>query len=228
MKTPAARWTASIALAVGVAAIAGGIFMTGSSTPRPAVTADMLAAAQAQDGLERATFGTGCFWCTEAVFQQLKGVATVASGYSGGHVKDPTYRDVCSGETGHAEVLQVAFDPKLITYPELLEVFWQTHDPTTLNRQGNDVGPQYRSAIFYHSEEQRELAEHYKRKLDESKAFPASIVTQLAPFTVFYPAEEYHQNYYLDNPGQSYCSFVIRPKVEKFRKAFADKLKPGS
>ncbi len=175
--------------------------------------------------LDTATFGAGCFWCVEAVFQNLKGVHSVVSGYAGGTVKNPTYEDVCSGATGHAEVCQIAYDPKQVTYPELLEVFWKTHDPTTLNRQGNDAGTQYRSAIFYHNEEQKRLAEHYKKELDSSKAFDAPIVTEIAPFTNFYRAENYHQNYFNENGAQPYCLFVIRPKVDKFEKAFKEKLK---
>jgi len=177
-------------------------------------------------GAEQATFGAGCFWCTEAVFQQLKGVLAVQSGYSGGAVKDPTYEQVCSGATGHAEVIQITYDPKVIAYSELLEVFWKTHDPTTLNRQGNDRGPQYRSVIFYHTPAQKEQAEHYKLKLNAAGAFAGSIVTEIAPFTAFYPAEDYHQNYYLDNSRQPYCNLVIGPKVEKFQKVFQDKLRP--
>jgi peptide-methionine (S)-S-oxide reductase len=175
--------------------------------------------------LHTATFGAGCFWCVEAVFQNLKGVHSVVSGYAGGAVKNPTYEDVCSGATGHAEVCQIAYDPKQVTYPELLEVFWKTHDPTTLNRQGNDAGTQYRSAIFYHSEEQKMLAEHYKKVLDSSKAFDAPIVTEITPLTNFYKAEDYHQNYFKEHETQPYCLFVIRPKVDKFKKAFKEKLK---
>ncbi len=178
--------------------------------------------------LQKATFGSGCFWCTEAVFQQLKGVHSAVSGYSGGHVTNPTYEQVCSGHTGHAEVMQVTFDPKLISFAELLEVFWQTHDPTTLNRQGNDFGPQYRSAVFYHNDEQRELAEHYKQELNASGMFRAPIMTEITAFNEFYPAENYHQNYFVDNPRQPYCAAVIRPKVEKFQKVFKDKLKASS
>ncbi|MEX0711062.1 MAG: peptide-methionine (S)-S-oxide reductase MsrA [Pirellulales bacterium] len=181
--------------------------------------------AEAPERLEKATFGCGCFWCTEAVFQRLKGVHSVASGYSGGGLPNPTYGDVCSGTTGHAEVIQVSFDPNVISYAELLEVFWKTHDPTTLNRQGNDVGTQYRSVVFYHSDEQREQAEHIKRKLDESGAWGAPIVTEIAPLAAFYPAESYHQNYYNDNPRQPYCSVVIGPKLDKVKKVFQDKLK---
>src|SRR5450759_3687020 len=175
--------------------------------------------------LDTATFGAGCFWCVEAVFQNLKGVQSVVSGYAGGTVKNPTYEDVCSGATGHAEVCQIAYDPKQVTYPELLEVFWKTHEPTTLNQQGNDAGTQYRSAIFYHNEEQKKLAEHYKKELDSSKAFDAPIVTEIAPFTNFYKAEDYHQNYFNEHGAQPYCQFVIRPKVDKFKKAFKEKLK---
>ena len=176
---------------------------------------------------ETATFANGCFWCTEAVFQNLKGVQKVTSGYTGGHVKNPTYEQVCNKNTGHAEALEILFDPKQISYDELLEVFWKTHDPTTLNRQGNDVGPQYRSAIFYHNDDQKEKAVKYKKALDESGIFDAPIVTSIEPFTVFYPAENYHDNYYNRNPSQPYCYYVIKPKVEKLKKLFAEKLKEG-
>ncbi|MFZ5832978.1 MAG: peptide-methionine (S)-S-oxide reductase MsrA [Planctomycetota bacterium] len=180
---------------------------------------------KAEGSLERATFGAGCFWCVEAVFDPLKGVESVVSGYSGGHVPAPTYKQVCSGLTGHAEVVQVAYDPKQISYAELLEVFWGTHDPTTPNRQGNDVGTQYRSAIFYHNDEQRKLAEHYKQKLDASGAFRAPIVTEIVPFREFFRAEDYHQEYFELNARQPYCQVVIRPKVEKLKKVFGEKLK---
>lgn len=176
-------------------------------------------------GLATATFGTGCFWCTEALFQQLKGVQSVTSGYSGGKVMNPTYQQVCSGETGHAEVIQVDYDPKFITFVDLLEVFWKTHDPTTLNQQGNDVGTQYRSAIFYHDAEQKKLAEEYKKKLDKSGAFNNPIVTEITAFGEFYPAEKYHQNYFNDNSEQGYCRVVIQPKLDKFKQVFKDKLK---
>lgn len=172
-----------------------------------------------------ATFGAGCFWCTEAVFLDLMGVSKVVSGYAGGKVKNPTYREVTTGLTGHAEVAQITYDPTVISYEELLEVFWNTHDPTTLNRQGADVGTQYRSAVFYHNEEQRTIAEAYKSQLDASKVFGSPIVTEISPYTEFYPAEDYHQNYFELNPNQGYCQYVIRPKVEKFRKQFGDKLK---
>jgi len=175
--------------------------------------------------LDTATFGTGCFWCTEAVFQELEGVEKVTSGYSGGTVPNPTYEQVCSKTTGHAECLNIMYDPAKISFDELLEVFWQVHDPTTLNRQGADVGTQYRSVVFYHNEEQRAKTAKYKAELDKSGAFANPIVTTLEPFKVFYPAEDYHQNYYRNNGGQGYCQFVIRPKVEKFEKVFKNKLK---
>lgn len=172
-----------------------------------------------------ATFGSGCFWCTEAVFQRVKGVEKVVSGYSGGKVKNPTYREVTSGLTGHAEVTQLTYYPAVISFEELLEIFWGTHDPTTLNRQGADVGTQYRSVIFYHNEEQKRLSELYKNKLDASGAFDNPIVTEISPFTAFYPAEDYHQNYYNLNGNAPYCSYVIQPKLEKFKKVFQAKLK---
>ena len=179
------------------------------------------------EGLEKATFGSGCFWCSEAIFERVKGVVSVVSGYSGGTVENPTYEQVCTGKTGHAEAVQITYDPKVISYPELLEIFWRTHDPTTLNRQGNDVGTQYRSVIFYHNEEQKKLAEEYKKKLDESGAWDKPIVTEIVPYKNFYRAETYHQDYFKNNPHQGYCSFVIAPKVEKFEKVFKDKLKSG-
>jgi peptide-methionine (S)-S-oxide reductase len=178
-----------------------------------------------KDGLQIATFGSGCFWCTEAIFQQIDGVVKVESGYSGGKVKNPTYREVCSGLTGHAEVIQVTYDPAKVTFEELLEFFWKSHDPTTLNKQGADVGTQYRSAIFYHNDEQKNLAETYKNKLNESGAFDKPIVTEITPFTEFYKAEDYHQNYFNLNGDAPYCSYVIQPKLEKFKKVFKDKLK---
>jgi peptide-methionine (S)-S-oxide reductase len=175
--------------------------------------------------MDTATFGAGCFWCVEAVFQELEGVTSVASGYSGGRIGDPTYKEVCSGLTGHAEVIQITYDPSRVSYKDLLEVFWQVHDPTTKDRQGNDVGSQYRSVIYYHSEDQKALAEKYKKELDASGAFDKPIVTEISPFTKFYKAESYHQNYYKSNTSQPYCTMVVRPKVEKFRKVFKDKLK---
>lgn len=175
--------------------------------------------------LDTATFGAGCFWCVEAVFQNVKGVESVVSGYTGGNVANPAYKQVCEGSTGHAEACQITYDPKQVSYAELLEIFWKTHDPTTLNRQGNDAGTQYRSAIFYHSDEQKQLADHFKKELDKSGAFDAPIVTEIVPAAKFYKAESYHQNYYNDNTLQPYCMFVIRPKVEKLKKVFKEKLK---
>jgi len=172
-----------------------------------------------------ATFGNGCFWCTEAIFQRLKGVSKIVSGYAGGKVKNPSYKEVCTGLTGHAEVIQLTYNPKEISYTELLEVFWQTHDPTTLNRQGADVGTQYRSVVFYHTNEQKQLAEVYKKKLDESGAFDNPIVTEISPLTEYYAAEDYHQNYYNLNGSAPYCSYVIQPKIDKFKKVFKAKLK---
>jgi len=174
---------------------------------------------------DTATFGNGCFWCTEALFQNLDGVLKVTSGYSGGHVDNPTYKEVCEGTTGHAEAIQIVYDPSIITFDELLNAFWQSHDPTTLNRQGNDVGPQYRSVIFYHDAEQKEKSEKYKAELEKSKAFDNPIVTEISPFSKFYVAENYHQDYYNNNGSQPYCYYVIKPKLEKFNKVFKDKLK---
>lgn len=175
--------------------------------------------------VDSAIFGAGCFWCVEAVFQELKGVISVSSGYMGGKVKNPTYKEVCSGLTGHAEVCKIVFDPKIIQYKDLLEAFWQSHDPTTLNRQGADAGTQYRSVVFYTNDEQKKSAEFYKQKLNEEKAFGNPIVTEISPDSEFYKAEDYHQNYYNENGNAPYCQFVIAPKLEKFRKAFASKLK---
>lgn len=174
---------------------------------------------------DTALFGNGCFWCTEAIFQQLEGVIKVESGYSGGTVANPSYQAVCTGETGHAECLRIVYDPKKISYDELLEIFWQTHDPTTLNRQGNDIGTQYRSVIFYHNNEQKQKAEKYKVELDKSGAFPNPIVTEIVPEQPFYKAEDYHQNYFNEHGSQPYCQLVIRPKVEKFQKVFKNKIK---
>ena len=175
---------------------------------------------------DTATFANGCFWCTEAIFEELKGVISAVSGYTGGHTENPTYKEVCTGETGHAECLQIVYDPAQISFDELLEVFWETHDPTTLNRQGADVGTQYRSGIFYHNAEQKEKAERYKAELDKSGAFDKPIVTEITPFSRFYPAENYHQEYFANNENSNpYCRIVIRPKLEKFRKVFHDKLK---
>jgi peptide-methionine (S)-S-oxide reductase len=175
--------------------------------------------------LELATFGGGCFWCTEAVFQQIEGVESVVSGYSGGRVKNPTYKQVCTGRTGHAEVIQIRYNPEVVSYEKLLQIHWMSHDPTTRNRQGNDIGPQYRSVIFYHNDQQRELANLQKRKLTKSKTFEKPIVTTIEPFKEFYPAEKYHQDYFEQNRQQPYCSLLIQPKVEKIRKLFADDIK---
>ena len=174
---------------------------------------------------ETATFGNGCFWCTEAVFQLLDGVISVTSGYSGGTTANPDYKSICTGLTGHAECLQIIYDPAKISFEDLLEVFWKTHDPTTLNRQGNDIGTQYRSVIFYHDEEQKAIAETYMEQLDKSGIFAKPIVTKLEPFTTFYPAENYHQDYYLQNGAAPYCQFIVKPKVEKFKKEFNKKLR---
>jgi methionine-S-sulfoxide reductase len=177
------------------------------------------------EGLELIILGAGCFWCTEAVFQRLDGVEQVVSGYAGGMVKNPTYRQICTGTTGHAEVVSVLYDPKRISLENILEVFWATHDPTTLNRQGADVGPQYRSAIFYTKESQKEISQRKKQELNDSDLFDSPIVTEITPFSNFFPAEDYHQEYFNLNGMQPYCQFVIRPKVEKLQKFFSDKLK---
>ncbi|MBN2523174.1 MAG: peptide-methionine (S)-S-oxide reductase MsrA [Bacteroidales bacterium] len=180
---------------------------------------------QEKKNLEKATFAAGCFWCVEAIFERVHGVTDVKPGYSGGHVKNPLYREVCNGTTGHAEVCQLTFDPDIISYIELLEIFWQTHDPTTLNRQGNDVGTQYRSAIFCHNSEQKRLAEEMKLRLNKEKIWANPVVTEIADFKEFYPAEDYHEDYYEKNPAQPYCSIVITPKIEKFEKVFSEYLK---
>lgn len=174
--------------------------------------------------MKKITFGSGCFWCTEAIFNHLKGISKATSGYMGGKISNPTYREVCSGLTGHAEVVQLEYDPEVIEIEELLKIFWQTHDPTTPNRQGADVGTQYRSAVFYHEADQAIKAQEVKQKLDESGAFENPIVTEITEATAFYPAEEYHQNYFEKNPNEAYCQAVVRPKVEKFEKAFSEKL----
>ncbi len=176
-------------------------------------------------GMDTATFGAGCFWCVEAVFQRVEGVISVKSGYAGGTVKNPSYKEVCNGATGHAEVCQIIFDKSKVTYDVLLEVFWKTHDPTTLNYQGNDHGTQYRSVVFYHNEEQKQLAEKYKKQINDEKAYPNPIVTEIVPYNNYYEAEDYHQNYYNQNGTQGYCQYVIQPKVEKFEKIFKDKMK---
>jgi len=174
--------------------------------------------------MAEATFGSGCFWCTEAIFKRLNGVTSVKSGYSGGHKVNPSYKEVCDGTTGHAEVIRVNYDEENVSYEDLLEVFWKTHDPTTLNRQGNDVGTQYRSVIFYHNDTQQELARKYLSKLENEKIWSDPIVTEISPLINYYEAENYHDDYYDRNGSQPYCSFVITPKVKKFKKIFADKL----
>jgi peptide-methionine (S)-S-oxide reductase len=180
---------------------------------------------EAAEKLEKATFAGGCFWCTEAVYAQLKGVKSVTSGYIGGPVENPTYEQVCTGRTGHAEAIEIEFDPQVVPYEKLLEVFFATHDPTTKNRQGADVGTQYRSGVFYHDARQKRIAEEAIRKLDEEKVFPAKIVTEVTQATTFYPAEKYHQDYFANNPFQPYCQAVAAPKVAKVRKAFKELVK---
>lgn len=175
--------------------------------------------------MNEAIFGAGCFWCIEAVFQKLKGVSEIESGYMGGKIKNPTYREICSGLTGHAEIIRFNYDPNIISYEELLEVFWKTHDPTTLNRQGADVGTQYRSVVYYLNEEQKQAALNGKRELNESGIFNHPIVTEISPAGIFYKAEDYHQDYYNNNESQPYCSFVISPKVKKVEALFADKIR---
>lgn len=215
-----------------VPALVAGCFFFFAATvlnlPGHAQTKRALSKMKTKAGMEQATFGSGCFWCTEAIFLNVEGVEKVLSGYTGGKVKNPTYREVCSGLTGHAEVVQLTFDPKVISYEELLEIFWKTHDPTTLNQQGADVGTQYRSAIFYHTEDQKTKAEFYKKRLEEEGAFDKPIVTEITPASTFYKAENYHQNYYNLNSNAPYCSYVIQPKLEKFRKAFKSVLKDNA
>ena len=214
-------------LNLSILSFAGLISLTSCSGHKPQ-NKDMGEEKITAQATDTASFGTGCFWCTEAIFQRLNGVVKVVSGYSGGSVPNPTYEEVSTGTTGHAECCQVVYDPSVISYDELLEVFWKTHDPTTLNRQGNDVGSQYRSVIFYHSPEQKEKAEHYRAALNDSGAFNKPIVTAIEPYKNFYSAEDYHQKYFDYNPGQMYCRLVIAPKVEKFEKVFKNKLKTTS
>ncbi|MGV8095102.1 MAG: peptide-methionine (S)-S-oxide reductase MsrA [Mangrovibacterium sp.] len=175
--------------------------------------------------MEIATLGGGCFWCTEAIYKELKGVVSVTSGYSGGEIVNPSYREVCTGRTGHAEVIEIKFDPAIISFSEILEVFFATHDPTTLNRQGADVGTQYRSVIFYHGQKQKETAESVITRLNQENVYGKPVVTEVTAWKNFFPAEDYHQDYFENNPTQSYCQFVIAPKMEKFRKIFSDRLK---
>ncbi|HEX4413251.1 MAG TPA: peptide-methionine (S)-S-oxide reductase MsrA [Lacipirellulaceae bacterium] len=204
-------------------------FESKAMAAEPATTHPKVATSNAGgEKLATATFGEGCFWCSEAVFQNLNGVKSVVSGYSGGTIENPSYQDVCTGRTGHAEVIQVTYDPAVISFENLLKVFWQTHDPTTLDRQGHDSGTQYRSAVFYHDDAQKRIAEQYKQQLDASKVFKDPIVTEITPFKNFYPAEKYHQNYFNLNPTQQYCQYVIRPKVEKFNKEFKAMLKDAA
>lgn len=177
--------------------------------------------------MEIATLAGGCFWCTEAVFRELKGVQSVVSGYSGGDIINPAYREVCNGQTGHAEAVEIEFDPAVVSFQQILEVFFVTHDPTTLNRQGNDVGTQYRSAVFYHNQQQKDIAERLIQSLNEENVFGKKVVTEVTEWTNFFRAEDYHQNYVSNNPAQGYCQFVIIPKLEKFRKIFKEQLKPG-
>jgi peptide-methionine (S)-S-oxide reductase len=176
--------------------------------------------------LQKATFASGCFWCTEAIYQTLKGVTSVTSGYTGGEVKNPTYMEICNGDTGHAEAIELEYDADVVSFDELLLIFFKTHNPTTLNRQGNDVGTQYRSAIFYHNDEQKQQAEAMIKKLTDDHVYDKPIVTHIVPADVFYKAEDYHQNYYQDNTMKPYCSFVIQPKFNKFAKEFTDKIRP--
>lgn len=175
--------------------------------------------------MKTATLAGGCFWCTEAIFKRLKGVVSVLPGYAGGTVENPSYEQVCSGTTGHAEAIQIEFDPQLLPFEKILDIFWHTHDPTTLNRQGNDVGTQYRSVIFYHDEEQREIAEKSKRNLEKEKVYENPIVTEITSFTNFYVAEDYHKNYFERNSGASYCNFVITPKIQKLLEKYGQDVK---
>lgn len=225
-RTGLSRRVLGVILKPAAAALALGGFL---SFTMPLLAAHPIASSQETTPMESekkvATFGNGCFWCTEAVFAEVKGIEKVESGYTGGTVENPTYRQVCTGLTGHAEAVRITYDPAVISYEELLEIFWKTHDPTTLNRQGADVGTQYRSAIFVHDEEQRRLAEEYKQKLDEARIWNRPIVTTIEEAGVFYVAEDYHQDYFKLNPNAGYCRAVIVPKMNKFRRVFKDKLK---
>ena len=178
-----------------------------------------------EENLELATLGAGCFWCVEAIFEELNGVSSVVSGYAGGKLENPSYEDVLTGKTGHAEVCQISYDPKILTFSDLLMVFWQTHDPTTLNRQGNDIGTQYRSVIFCHTDEQKMLAEEYKRQVNLTGTWNKPLTTEIVPFTNFYKAEKFHQEYFDLNPNAPYCKYIIQPKLDKFKEVFKDKLK---
>jgi peptide-methionine (S)-S-oxide reductase len=196
-----------------------------STTSKTTTNSNQITETSKMENLKIATFGAGCFWCVEAVYQQLDGVEKVVSGYAGGKIDNPSYKDVCSGTTGHAEVCQIYYDPKKITFEELLEAFWASHDPTTLNKQGADVGTQYRSVVFYSDENQKQVTEEFKKKLNDAKAFKNPIVTEISPLPKFFVAEDYHQNYYNLNGEAPYCQYVVRPKLDKFRKVFAEKLK---
>ena len=232
---------------VGVTVLLGGIGLSqaGSSTTVPANSLlnkaingpiatnnldknTLMSTTPIPDSLEMATFGAGCFWCVEAIYELVEGIHHVESGYSGGHVENPTYRDVTTGRTGHAEVARIHFDPKVISYKDLLQVLWHTHNPTTLNRQGNDVGTQYRSVIYYHNEEQKAIAEASKEAVDATDLWDDPIVTTIEPLTNYFVAENYHQDYFENNPTAGYCSFVIAPKVQKFKKEFAHLLKENN
>jgi peptide-methionine (S)-S-oxide reductase len=211
----------------GVSLILGLVFTSCTAKEKPVVKEEFKEPVRikVKEGMEIATFAGGCFWCTEAVFLEIKGVEKVVSGYIGGKTKNPTYKDICTGETGHAEAIQITFNPNEVAYEDLLEVFFGTHDPTTLNRQGADVGTQYRSEIFYHSEVQKTKAENYIQLLEKEKLYDKKIVTKVSSATEFYLAEEYHQNYYNQNSSQGYCQMVIAPKLEKLRKYYKSKLK---
>jgi len=201
------------------------VFFTIINYAQPLKTVQMNNNNHPMEASETAYFGEGCFWCTEAFFQRIEGVLSVQSGYGGGHVENPTYEQVCDKKTGHVEITKIVYNPKIVSFDDLLAVFWKTHDPTTLDRQGNDAGPQYRSVIFYVNPQQKEKAENYKRELDKIHAFERPIVTAIEPFKNYYPAEAYHQNYYNDNASQGYCKYVIQPKLEKFEQVFKNKLK---
>lgn len=200
------------------------VFLTNCSNKNNQTLNNKMENSTQNSKLDTATLGAGCFWCVEAIFSSLKGVESVLPGYSGGTLKNPDYKSVCTGNTGHAEVCQIYFDPEIIKFDEILEIFWTTHDPTTLNRQGNDVGTQYRSSIFYHNEEQKQIAENSKRNV-ATKIWDNPIVTEIVKFEEFYEAEDYHQDYFENNPNQGYCKMIIEPKVLKFRKIYKDKLK---
>lgn len=222
------RWFTPLAAAAAVATLGAVNLMSDAASPDKTPQSERQTEkfeAAPPDGLALATFGGGCFWCTEAVFEETAGVASAVSGYSGGQTLNPSYDAVCSGTTGHAEVIQVAYDPATISYKDLLQIFFRTHDPTTLNQQGADRGTQYRSVVYYHDDEQKRVAQEVKTALDGSGAFNGPIVTEVSPLEIFYPAEAYHQDYYANNPAQGYCRAVIAPKMAKYRAAFAEKLK---